>query len=261
MKASTPLTTDRRPWSHLLVALLVLVLAGGAAAGDPDDDWGLPTLTDSGNASDESDPVDQDSSSGDSSTEDTELHIRDILVSGEYVESGSRVEVGRLVLDRSGHDGTTFQPMDTAEAAEVAPAGSHQPMWLASLDDGVALQTDGSVQVHLGPLGQGDLRARLDAPQQTTVVAGFLVVDHGLETLEGLLDVNSSPQGVGTIVHLGEVATVDLNTLQHDVQTQGAALHGTHVSVVLLSLDYQGELHVAAARVPIAGGPIEVVAR
>ena len=53
----------------------------------------------------------------------------------------------------------------------------------------------------------------------------------------------------------------NLKTLQEFVDSYGHMLGGGHISIVLLSRDSAGNLHVAAARIAATGGEMEILIR
>jgi len=257
MKAK-PTTTARRPARHgaWLCAFLVLALAMGVAAGDPDDDWGLPTVSDG------ADPPANPSGGEPGPSQASETpHIR---MAGEVVLGEVPPTSGRVLLDRSGHVGTGFVPVDTAAAAEVASqvtVEGPQPLRVQELGDGLLVRGEGAL-LQLGSHGQGSLRATLQAPEAAVIQRGFLVLDQDAASLQALLATDgTAPAAVTAMVPLGAVSGVDLNAFQQAVETVGQGLHGTHVSLLLLSRDAQGKLHLAAARLALTGGPMEIVAR
>ena len=220
----------------MLCAFLCLSLSTGALAGDPDDDLGLPSITDG------------DDDDGDD-TQDSSSDAPDIQIAATDIdETPPDDQVGFVLLDRSGDVGTSYETGASSDEAEVvpqqddyAPANSVTPM-----DDGVKMQ--GRMLLQLPYKGEGSLTARMRSPPDAVEVRALLTVDN-LDSLDELLaDPSSIPYGVTTVLPVGKVATVNLNAFQKLVDLYGHLLSTGHVSVVILSTDSSGGLHVAAAR-------------
>ena len=60
------------------------------------------------------------------------------------------------------------------------------------------------------------------------------------------------------VMGLGDFASADLGLLQGLVDQHANALAGLAVSLVDVSLDAQGDVHIAAARFTTNSGPIEI---
>ncbi len=248
MKALIPTTRTRPAWvTPLLCAFLCLCLSTGALASDPDDDLGLPSITDGDD---------------DDGTQDSTGDAPDIQISADVLETpAADDQVGFVLLDRTGDTGTTYETGASTDEAEVvpkeddfAPANS-----VTQLDDGVKMQ--GRMLLQLPYKGEGDLQAKMRSPPDAVDVRALLTVDN-LDSLDELLaDPSSIPYGVTTVLPVGKVATVNLNAFQKLVDLYGYVLSSGHVSVVILSKDSSGGLHVAAARLPASGGQMEIVTR
>jgi len=254
MKAWTIHNPTRNPLLvPLLCALLCFVVTSGSEADDPDDDWGLPTLTD------------EDDGSSDDGSEESEIGPddgTDIRVAVEVVETETpEQQVGQIFLDRDGHEGTTFtyQGLPGQKAELNSPDGS-APVTASVLGDGISVQGFG--RLRLPPRGEGSLRARLLAPEGGRDHRAFVIVDQMGSLQELVSDPTRIPTGVTAFVPLGEgVDFLNLNAFQNVVETYGHKFIEGHISVVLLSLDDQDKLHVAAARLGRDGGIMEVVAQ
>jgi hypothetical protein len=188
--------------------------------------------------------------------------VLDVRVGVETILGSLDAGKGKLVLDRAAHAGTTAVSVEAA-AAEVEPLNTAATLSVIELGDGVSFQAD----VRVDRLeGMGSLRAKLVAPMEALAQQTYLVVDElGSQAgVEGLLDsLQSGLSGVTGLVPLGAVAWVDLNEVQLGLDAYGAALDGTHVSIVMVSIDGLGELHITAARMAIheGAGDMEVVVR
>jgi hypothetical protein len=257
------MTIEQQVTHRLLAPLLVVLLSlflciNVSAAGDLDDDWGLP-LAGGPAPGDEPTPPGAGTGTGGDSTE-TELLNLDVRVGAETILGVLEERLGQLVLDRAGHAGTTAVPVE-ATAAEVEPLSTAATLSVIELGDGISFQAD----VRVDRLeGTGSLRAKLVAPQEALVQQAYLVLD-GLGPqagVEGLLDsLQSGLSGVTGLVPLGAVPWVDLNEVQLGLDAYGAQLDGTHVSIVMASVDGLGELHITAARMAIDEGDMQVVVR
>lgn len=242
MKASTPSSRIRlSAMTPLICGLLCLFLTAGVLASDPDDDWGLPTVTDG----------DDGSSSSESLT--------DIQIAAEVIESESEDQMGLLVVDRMGHDGTSYAQGAADDEADVLPAEVGSLVEVQELEDGLSMQ--GRVLLNLPHKGDGTLKAILRSPKDAIGVRALLTVDDLGSIDELLADPSGIPFGVSTVLTVGQVAVVNLNALKKLVDVCGDQLGGGFVSVVVLSTDSAGELHVSAARISTSGGSMEVVTR
>jgi hypothetical protein len=231
----------------LLCAYLCLFVGTDAVASDPDDDWGLPTLIDSG-----------DDDSGSSSGGDSD----NIQIGFEVDEGQLDQVVGMLFADLEGNDETGFEDGVAPKDAEIAPvmsSSASEPVVVQPLGDGLAMQ--GQFLLKLAYKGEGPLKATIRSPADAVNVAALLTVDN-LGSIEELLaDPSGTPAGVSTLLPVGQVAVVNLNAFQKLVDTYGDLLGAKHVSVIVLSTDSDGELHVSAARMDASGGPMEVLIR
>ena len=257
------MTIEQRDTHRLLAPLLVVLLSlflcvNASAAGDLDDDWGLP-LAGGPAPGNEPTPPGSGTDTGSNSTE-IELLNLNVRVGAETIQGSLDESLGQLVLDRAAHIGTTAVPVEAA-AAEVQPLSTAATLSVIELGDGISFQAD----VRVNRLeGTGSLRAKLVAPQEALAQQAYLVVDElGQQAgVEGLLDsLQSGLSGVTGLVPLGAVAWVDLNEVQLGLDAYGAQLDGTHVSIVMASLDGLGELHITVARMAIDEGDMEVVVR
>jgi hypothetical protein len=124
------------------------------------------------------------------------------------------------------------------------------PVDLSATDAAVSLQ--GAGQLVLEP-GFG---VTLEAAPQALGRVTLLVLHAADADLHALLAGSVVPVA---LVAVGDVSSVDLVLLQDLVTKHAAGLTGLHVTVVDLSLDLQGHLRVAAARVTPEAGPIEFV--
>jgi hypothetical protein len=241
MKApTTPSRFRLSVLTPLICGFLCLFLATGALASDPDDDWGLPTAPSED---------DEDSSSA------------DIQIGSEVIEVAPESELGVLTVDRADHESTSFEQGADPSKADVVPVEAGAPVRVKSLDDGLAMQ--GRLLLNLPYNGEGTLRATIRSPENAVEVRALLSVDH-LGSLDELLadaDPSGVPTGVSTLLPVGEVAVVNLNAFKKLVDSYGYVVGDGYVSVVVLSTDIAGHLHVSAARISAAGGPMEVLIR
>lgn len=232
----------------LLCAFLCLFVGTDVLASDPDDDWGLPTIVDG--------PDDGDNSS--TGGEDD----KDIQIGLDVSEVPLEDAVGIVLVDILGSDDTGFVEGVTADEAEIAPvpdAVAPGPVVIQSLGDGVAMQ--GQFLLKLPFKGEGPLQATIRSPADAVSVAALLTVDD-LDSIEELVaDPSGVPAGVSTVLPVGKVAVVNLNAFQLLVDTYGHLLGAKNVSVMVLSTDSDGELHVSVARMDANGGPMEVLVR
>ncbi len=232
----------------LICGFLCLFLATGASAGDPDDDWGLPTVTD--------DPSDGDSSS--SSEDPTDLQI-----GLGVTETDPDDDMGQLVVDLLGETGTSYVENASPNNADVGEpsmtAGPVTDLPVQVLNEGLAIQ--GRMSLNMPYMGEGSLQAILKSPVDAVSVKALFSVDT-LDSIEELLaDPSGIPAGVSTVLPVGGVATVNLNAFQKLVDSYGHLLTSGHVSVVVLSTDNAGDVHVAAARIAATGGTMEILIR
>lgn len=145
--------------------------------------------------------------------------------------------VGPTVLD------TTVAP---ADAMFVASG----PVNYEITDVSVGLQASGLLGLPAG------YAVKFNAPQAAAARAALLVVHPADVGLEALLSGAVAPT---FIVPVGDLPTADLAQLQDLVSHHAGALPGLAVSLVYVSLDTTGALHVAAARITTDGAPIEIV--
>ena len=244
MKASL---SSSRFWfdmaTPLVCGLLCFLLSGVALAGDPDDDWGLPTIVDEGG--------EEASSSSDNFT--------DIQIGSEVIESVAVDELGQLVVDLEGSMGTGFVEGAAPADAHITPVETGVPVLVQNLAEGLALQ--GRQLLRLPSYGQGPLQATLRSPVDSVEMGALITLD-SLDSIDELLaDSSAVPAGVSALIPVGAVPAVNLNTLQAFVDSYGHMLGGGHISVVLLSRDSAGNLHVAAARIAATGGEMEILIR
>ena len=227
----------------LACGLLCFLLSGVALAGDPDDDWGLPTMVEGGG--------EESSSSGGDFTE--------VQIGSEVSEFVAADELGQLVVDHKEALGTGFVEGATLADAHIRPVETGALVHVQQLAGGLALQ--GRHLLRLPAYGQGPLQATLRVPEDSVEVGALLTMD-SLDSIDELLaDSSAVPAGVSTLIPVGAVPAVNLNSLKEFVDSYGHMLGDGHLSVILLSRDSAGDLHVAAARIATSGGDLEVLIR
>jgi hypothetical protein len=254
MKALTIDNTKRQTLIaplFLCALLCCFVFASGIDADDPDDDWGLPTLTDEDDPPDDSE--EQGSGGPDSDT--------DIRVAVEVQPTELNPMIGQILLDRQNHTGTTVTHEGLpGQMAELNSPDSSSPVQAAQLDDGIAVQ--GFARLRLPLKGEGSLAARLLTPDGGHDVRAFVIIDQLGSLQELVSDPSSIPVGVTAFIPLPcGITSLNLNAFQNVVDTYGEKFVEGHISVVILSLDDQDELHVTAARLARDGGIMEIVAK
>jgi hypothetical protein len=121
--------------------------------------------------------------------------------------------------------------------------------WRYEFGYGVRLQAEGSLMLADG------YSITLKAAPQAVARATVLIVHANSVSLPDLLAGTGGPMYV---VGLGDLATADLGLLQGLVDQHAKALADFAVSLVDVSLDAQGDVHVAAARFTTDSGPIEI---
>lgn len=114
---------------------------------------------------------------------------------------------------------------------------------------GVRLQADGQLM-----LADGYHIALQAAPQAVARVT-LLVVHSESVGLPALLSGAAAPLFV---VSVGDLAVADLGVVQGLVQHHADTLAGLAVSLVDVSLDLQGDMHLGAARFTTDGGPVQI---
>lgn len=223
--------------TRLWVALLVFLLSIPVGANDNDPDWGLPG------------PV---NNLGGGKSESATYTF---AASGEFEAAVLPSTVGHTDVTLKGAESVDVSAADTGADPVIAahPSGVRHE----AVPGGQALQ--GSADVTLDE-GMG---AVLRAPESASVLLTFLMLDVGAQGLGAL--VASDGHGVHGVVPMGAVTSVDLVKLQSLVKTHAAALSGevgqpVGVSVVMISVDPAGQVHVAGARVTTDGASIEVYA-
>jgi|GEM_PF-5097429 len=223
-------TKTRRLACGILRATSILaLLAVPVAAQDNDEDGTLPSSYDQGN----------------SSTEASTPGVVGVVA----------VDLGDDVLDpaearliATDLDGPTELDLDASPAeAMFVTSGT---LDLHADDAAVTLQ--GSGELVLQP-GFGVL---LEAAPQATGRVTLLVLHAADADLHALLAGAVAPVAM---IAAGDVPSVDLGLLQELVVNHAGGLAGLHVTVVDLSLDLQGGLHLAAARLTTEADPIEFV--
>lgn len=253
MKTPAIASTFRHPLVAVSLLGVLLVFAAPVHAGDPDDDWGLPKTAGA--------PVGDGLGGGNGGSSSSSASPGDVAVHGEIIPSELDGTVAVLTVDRTGADGSGLLPVDEPVAAELVVAEGVART--APLADGAQVQ--GDLLLRLG----GTVSATLTAAEIASARAAFLVLEggQGAATLGHLLDgalTGVVPSAVLAAANIGDVAELDVDALAGLVASHEALLHAAgvgHVSIVLLSRDSIGALHVAGARVPVAGGDVEVETR
>ena len=121
--------------------------------------------------------------------------------------------------------------------------------WRYEFGYGVRLQAEGSLMLADG------YSIKLQAAPQAAARTTVLIVHADSVSLSSLIGGAGGPMYV---LGLGDFASADLGVLQGLVEQHAQALAGFAVSLVDVSLDVHGDVHIAAARFTTDAGPIEI---
>jgi hypothetical protein len=121
--------------------------------------------------------------------------------------------------------------------------------WRYEYGYGVRVQAEGQLMLADG------YAITLKAAPQAVARATVLIVHADSVNLSSLLAGTGGPMYV---LGLGDFANADLGVLQGLVDQHANALAGFAVSLVDVSLDAQGNVHIAAARFTTDAGPIDI---
>jgi hypothetical protein len=153
-------------------------------------------------------------------------------------------DTARLSIEATQGETSLDTSVSPADAMFIAPSA-----WRYEFGYGVRLQADGELM-----LADGYSIALKAAPQavaRTTV----LIIHADSVSLSDLLAGAGGPMYV---MGIGDLPIADLGLLQGLVDQHANVLTGFAVSLVDVSLDAQGEVHIAAARFTTSSGPIEI---
>lgn len=246
-----PITPTRCARLFLAVALCVF-LSPAVLASDPDDDWGLPAKP-VGNGQTTGSDI------GDSSDADSKavMAAQPLGFIGELVHADLLPgEVGSLELGVDG--GAPVAPTSAEQASEADVVSADLFRELRVRNQAQSLLVQGSMRV----TPQAGTTAALRAPQFAAYQVALLTLDDGqASSLDEL--VNSSFAGhLEQAVSLGSgFETLDLIKLRKLVAAHSEALAGKAVSVLVVSVDTDGEVHISAARIQVSDLSLDVVAR
>ena len=205
-----------------LMACAALVIVSAASAQDSDDDGALPHHQ------------------GSSAAEPGTVGVAAAEAGLDLLEA----DTARLSIEAIEGETSLDTSVSPADAMLIASGA-----WRYEFGYGVRLQADGELMLADG------YSITLQAAPQAVARATVLVVHADSVSLSDLLAGAGGPMYV---MGLGDFATADLGLMQGLVEQHANALAGLAVSLVDVSLDAQGDIHIAAARLTTGGGPIQV---
>lgn len=246
-----PITPTRCARLFLAVALCVF-LSPAVLASDPDDDWGLPAK-----------PVGSGQAAGAGFDDGGEASIEAATAAqplgffGELVQADLLPgEVGSLELGVDG--GVPVAPTTAVQASEADVVSADLSHELRVRKLAQTLLVQGSMRV----TPQAGTTATLRAPQFAAYQVALLTLDDGQATSLDELVKSSFAGHLEQALSLGDgFETLDLIKLRKLVAVHSEALAGKAVSVLVVSVDTDGEVHVTAARIQVSDLSLDVFAR
>lgn len=155
-----------------------------------------------------------------------------------------KADTARLSIEAIEGETSVDTSISPADAMFVALGA-----WRYEVGYGVRMQAEGQLMLADG------YEITLKTAPQAVARATVLIVHSESVSLASLLAGAGGPMYV---LGLGDLAVADLGLVQGLVEQHANALAGCAVSLVDLSLDGQGNLHIAAARFTTDAGPIEI---
>jgi len=116
-------------------------------------------------------------------------------------------------------------------------------------EGGLLIQGSGTLNTEIG------LKLRLQAASQAMARTAILVGDSGSQPLADLLSGKAKPFAA---IALGNMPGLDLGLLDHLLQKHAGAAVPFRATVVFVSVDKWGIVHLAAAAGRTDGGPLEI---
>ena len=227
-----------RPWLAGLCVGALLLLPGAAAAQDTDDDGVLPCAGgSSGNSAGggAGGAMSSDSASG-------VFGVSTIVEAAQTDPTIAHVRVEALTGPL-----TVVEGVPSAEATFDAQPGTAV---IEPTDQGLLMQGEGGLGV------PDTLPMTFEAAEKAIVRTVILLLDDGSSSLGDLLAGKSHPDQV---VVVGDVPAVGLQAFHALVAQHEQDLPGMGVTLVFVSVDTQGLLHLSAVRAATDGGPLEIV--
>ena len=173
---------------------------------------------------------------------------------GEQDSAAIVASRGSFDIDRTSSGGTELSTAESPESALIEAADINEPLVVADLDEGARLQGHMTVQP------AEDLALVMRAPEEHVLTIAVLLFESGYESIEAMIDDPSSGQMHGALA-LGALAEVDVVRLDDLVKARAGSLPGSHVTLLVVTVDDEGAIHVTGARMAHAeGSEIELLA-